>query len=400
MKRYKRWNLAIGIWLLAVGILLLTVACSKESDQTVSPTPAPSPTPGGQTPSDKPDDPDPTPNPPVVGDDDKVWLVATTRAGVDDDNEVYSPIQIFLISGASQTSLTTKREGQFLYDGGWYSTIGIKETDPSACIYGFSPANAAQCAISPLSGTSYHTGAILEMTNLKATSGDDLCVIVGVKHAETAIDAQGIPKRGDFSFDKGSDNYVGILLDHLFARIDFKVKVDADYSKRRHVKIKKLELQSLYELKDVTVKLTAGSDAIDVDYKTQLVTNDAEKPTAIVYDFTDDTDTNNKMGKPLTTDGTIFPGYFMADAESMIAMGLSLVCTYDVYAVDTKNMVRERVRENCVAINSLKPVFTSLDTPLKRGQKTTLLLTVKPTYIYQLSDDELDNPGISMMVEH
>ena len=395
MKRYSIWFILLAAWLL--------VACSKESEQTESPTPPPTPVtpttpPEEQPPTEEPEDT--TQQPPVVGMDTPMWLVAATRAGVYDANEDYSPIQIFLISGASKTSLTSMREGQFLYDGGWYSTIGLKDSDPSACIYGFSPADAASCTISPLSGTSYHTGAVLKMTNVNAASGEDLCVIVGVKYAETAIEAQGLPIRGQFCFDKSSDNYIGILLDHVFARLDFKVKIGEDYSKRRHVRIKKLELQSDYKLTDMTIKLTSGSDVLAVDYNTQLATKEADKPTGIVYDFSADTDPNNKEGKPLTTEGTVFPGFFAPDTGAKVAPGLSLICTYDVYSIDTNNKVGERVRENCVAVNSLKDVFTSLEAPLKRGQKTTLTLTVEPTYLYQLSDDELDNPGISMKVEH
>ena len=387
MKRYSIWFILLAAWLL--------VACSKESEQTVTPTPTPTPTPGGQT----PDKPDPTPQPPVVGDGDPMWLVATTRAGVDSDNEDYSPIQIFLISGP-EGALTSKREGLFMYDAGWYSTIGLKESDPWACIYGYSPADAAQCAISPLSGTSYHSGAELTMSKVNAASGDDLCVIIGVKHAETAIDAQGIPARGQFAFERKSNNYVGLLLDHIFARIDFKVKIGLEYNKRRHVKVKKLELLSDYELTGVTVKLTAGDTQAStnpkVEYALSAVAAEADKPTGIVYDFTEDA--SHPMGLPLTTEGSdnIFSGYFAPDADSKIAQGLSLVCTYDVYVIDNNNKIGTRVRENCVAVNSLKGVFSSLNAPLKRGQKTTLILTVEPTYLYQLSDDELDNPGIKI----
>jgi hypothetical protein len=31
---------------------------------------------------------------------------------------------------------------------------------------------------------------------------------------------------------------------------------------------------------------------------------------------------------------------------------------------------------------------------MRRGKKTSLTLTVEPTYLYQLSEDELDNPTI------
>ena len=49
-----------------------------------------------------------------------------------------------------------------------------------------------------------------------------------------------------------------------------------------------------------------------------------------------------------------------------------------------------------MAVNSLAGIDLSA---LTRGKKTTLVLTVEPTYLYQISDDELDNPSISLKVE-
>lgn len=382
--RYKIWFFLLAAWLL--------VACSKESEQTVSPTPAPSPTPGGQTPD--PDKPDPTPQPPVEVDGDPIWLVAATRASdIGPADESHSPIQIFLISGDNETSMTYKREGLFSFDSAtnrWSSTIGLKDVWNS--IYGFSPANAAYCDIKPASGTSYHSGAVMTMKDINAASGEDLCVIVGVRHSTTSDDV--VPDRGQFTFKKEDDNYLTLLLDHVFASIDFKVRIGADYSKRRFVKIKKLELQSDYKLNDVTVTQTPGSTTFV--YHKEAVTGSEDKPTGIVYDFTLDTDPQNKEGKDLTVTGITFPGYFAPDEEGTIAKGLSLVFTYDVYVIDNNNKIGSRVRENCVAVNSLKGIFTSLNTPLKRGQKIVITLTVEPTYLYQLSDDELDNPTITI----
>jgi hypothetical protein len=47
-----------------------------------------------------------------------------------------------------------------------------------------------------------------------------------------------------------------------------------------------------------------------------------------------------------------------------------------------------------VSANSLTGL-TALAT-LTRGKRTTVSLTVEPTYLYQLSEDELDNPGIKI----
>lgn len=371
--RYKSW-----LFLLAV---LLLVACSEESEQMGTPV----------NPQPKPDT-IPAPVPQEV----PLMLVSATRGVKTYDAaefyDTHSPIQFFLMSGISESAINQKREGEFFYDSeattpGWLSTIGVK--DPHNCIYGYSPATIGLCAISTIDGSSsYRDGAMMKLTNLSAASGNDLCVIVGVRHGTTKAATDDTPEKGQFYFNMAAENYVSLLLDHLFARIDFKIKVGTEYSKLRFIKIKKIELQSTYELTGVTVKLTPT--ATDVSYTTVAAAADAPS-TGTLYDFTVDDD--NPEGKELTVDGTDFPGFF-APGDG-VARGLTLVCTYDVYAIDiVNNKIGSRVREDCVAVNDLSGL-TGLVT-MTRGQKTTINLTVEPTYLYQLSDDEIDNPRIKV----
>lgn len=372
MKRYKSW-----IILLAA---LLLVACSEESEQTGAPV-------------DPQPKPDTTPTP--VTQEVSLNLVSATR-GVENTydaakvSDIHSPIQFFLMSGTAESAITQKREGEFFYDSeaatpGWLSTIGVK--DAHNCIYGYSPATIGLCAISTVDGSSsYRDGAVMKLTSLSAASGNDLCVIVGVRHGTTKAATNDTPEMGQFYFNMASENYVSLLLDHLFARIDFNIKVGTEYSKMRFIKIKKLELRSTYELTGVTVKLTPT--ATDVSYTTVAAAADAPS-TGKLYDFTVDDD--NPEGKELTVDGTLFPGFF-APGDG-VARGLSLVSTYDVYAIDiVNNKIGSRVREDCVAVNDLSGL-TGLVT-MTRGKRTTINLTVEPTYLYQLSDDEIDNPRI------
>lgn len=382
-ERVKKLRMRYKSWLFLLAALLLA-ACSKDSDQT------------GGSPVVVPTDPVPVPETP----ESPLRLVSATRAGdtgISDaasDYDTYSPIQIFLVSGTEASAISQKREGLFSYDAEatvpkWTSSIGLK--DAHNCIYGFSPATAASCSISPLSGSSYQNGAVLTMTNLSAASGSDLCVVVGVSHGSTAAETAAVPERGKFYFQKSSDNYVSLLLDHVMARIDFNIKIGEEYSKRRFIKIKKLELTSSYNLTGVTVRLSA--DATDVSYTTEPVASDGSAPTGTLYDFT--TDGSSSSGKDLSVGGTVFPGFFAPDDSKLIARGLSLICTYDVYAYDAiNNKIGTRVREDCVAVNSLSRI-TGLSS-LTRGKRTTINLTVEPTYLYQLSDDELDNPTISI----
>lgn len=371
--RYKSWFILLAAWLL--------VACSDDSGQTVIPV-----------------DPQPKPDtiPTPVLREAPLNLVSATRGTEAYDAatvyDIHSPIQFFLMSGATESAMTQKREGEFVYDPeadtpGWFSTIGIK--DPCNCIYGYSPATIGLCTISPAEGTSYRNGAVMKLTSLSAASGNDLCVIVGVRHGTTKAATDDTPEKGQFFFNMASENYVSLLLDHLFARIDFKIKVGAEYSKMRFIKIKKLELRSTYELTGVTVKLTPT--ATDVSYTTVAAPADAPS-TGVLYDFT--VDANNPNGKDLTVDGTLFPGFF-APGDG-VAKGLSLVCTYDVYAIDiVNNKIGTRVREDCVAVNDLSGL-TGLAT-MTRGKRTSINLTVEPTYLYVLADDELDTPSIKIV---
>lgn len=294
-----------------------------------------------------------------------------------------SPIQFFLTTGTRQA------EGQFLYDAatGWSSTIGVKETDNF--IYGFAPAAAASATLTTITSGAgdYSGGAQLSLSNLKLTGGDDICVIVGVEHGTSPVTNPDWSKRlGAFGFKKGANNYVSLLLDHLFARIDFKFKIGEKYSELRDVKIKRVELLSSVKVTGLTVTLHGqeddeGSHPIrnneDIRYTTETT---ADAIRGILYDYS--TDTDHPEGIELNLTGKDIPGFFAPLAS--VAENLSLVCTYDVY-----NKIGTRVRENCTATNKLAAISGA-----ERGKKWTLNLTVEPTYLYQLSDDEINNPSI------
>ena len=63
--------------------------------------------------------------------------------------------------------------------------------------------------------------------------------------------------------------------------------------------------------------------------------------------------------------------------------------TYDVY--DKKGNL---IRLNRVAENKLNPFYIFNISDIQRGKQYVLNLTVTPTYLYQLSDQDLDNPTL------
>ena len=306
-------------------------------------------------------------------------LLSVTRAltgGVSDAGEDHSPIQVFLMSG------TDKTEGNFVYDptmGTWTSTIGVKEAENY--IFGFSPASAAAGTISPLTSgaTNYSGGAVMTLTNLNAVGGDDLCLVVGVSPTAETLDF------GSFRFDKqGTTNYVCLLLDHLYSAIRFNIKIGSRYSELRDIRLKKMELQSSKTVSQAVVTLTPNPGTNPITKVS--FTSVADPQTNAVYDY--GTDATTTTGLLLTADGTSFTSY--CAPITGIENNLKLVCTYDVY-----NKKGTKVRENCTAENSLAGLS---GLTIERGKRSAINLTVEPTYLYQLSDDELDNPGIKIKV--
>ena len=319
--------------------------------------------------------------------EDPLYLSAMTRApsdgGISDAKEDHSPVQIFLMSG------TEKTEGNFVYNTTtqtWVSTIGVKKDENY--IFGFSPSSAAAGTIRPLtSGASdYSSGAVMTLDNLNAVGGDDLCVVVGVKYSNTPI--TDIPSFGTFEFKKQvTSNYVSLLLDHLYAAIEFKIKIGSKYNELRDICLKKMELQSAKTVSQAIVTLTAKDDGTnpitDVSYTT---TNNPQSN--MVYDY--GTDASTTKGIELSKDEEKTFTSYCAPITGMGSSNLKLICTYDVY-----NKKRTKVRENCVAENSLADLS---GLTIERGKKSVINLTVEPTYLYQLSEDELDNPGIKLVV--
>lgn len=318
----------------------------------------------------------------VVGE--PLQLSAVTRSSSDivAAKDSLSPIQIFLMSGLQKT------EGNFVYNSTsekWVSTIGVKEDDNY--IFGFSPSSAAAGTIRPVASgaTDYSGGAVMTLNNLKAVGGEDLCVVVGVKYSDAPI--TDVPSFGAFAFKKqDGTNYVSLLLDHLFAAIQFNIKIGTKYSELRNIFLKKMELQSLQGVSQAVVTLTANGDGTNpitnVSYTTYTPTAEEGPQANTVYDY--GTDQTNTTGLPLKVGGTKFVSY--CAPITGIDKQLKIVCTYDVY-----NKKGTKVRENCVAENDLSGLK---DVTIARGKKVVVNLTVEPTYLYQLSEDELDNPTI------
>ena len=253
------------------------------------------------------------------------------------------------------------------YDGSkWHAYFSV-EKNKDYVVYGYLP---KATGMSSTLTKSTADAATLTITGMKAITTDDICIITGVKDSETGL------KEGSFSWREDvldDDYYIYMLLNHLYASLRFSMKVDATYAELRTIKLKSMTLSTNKSSVNATISLThntTGTSPVSSVTYTTLGTSDA----AVLFD--------NDEGVALDkTTATVIDGCF----APTLSGNLTLTTSYDVY-----DRYGNLVRANCTATNKL-PVLEAT-----RGQRLQLNLTVSPTYLYVLSDPDLDNPTIKI----
>ena len=279
--------------------------------------------------------------------------------------------------------------------------------------YGFVPRDAADDAeITKLrpddEECTWSEGAVLTILGLKSIATDP-CVIIGAKEGPNDHETNGL-RAGDFKFklDTGKrtikvngedkevikENYLYFLFDHLYSAFSISMRVDGTYHKIRHIKLKKIYLRT--ETADGTspsktnVTITLQSNGIgnnpivgDVKYEP----NDDTPTDRLIY--------NNSVGYSLTDEYSMFLGHFMPNSVSK----LILTSVYDVYDTDItpEKPDGNLIRKDCSATNTmlLSELFSG-QTVSHRGWKYKVRLTINPTFLYMMSEPDLDNPTVTV----
>lgn len=235
-------------------------------------------------------------------------------------------------------------------------------------VYGYMPKTEG---MSSTLAKSTADAATLTITGMKAITTDDICIITGVKETDEGL------KEGQFSWNTPTTGnqtfYINILMDHLYAAAQFRLKIDADYASLRTIKLKTMTLSTDKGSVNAAISLTrndTGSSPItDITYSLSG-TNGATEI------FSSEEGTALDKLTPLAINACFAPG---------LSNNLTLVTTYDVY--DSKGNL---IRQGCMATNKL-PNLNAV-----RGQRVLLNMTVNPTYLYVLSDPDLDSPTIKI----
>ncbi|MCR4837105.1 MAG: hypothetical protein K5899_12130 [Bacteroidaceae bacterium] len=302
----------------------------------------------------------------------------------------YASIHAYFIENGTTTVNT---EGNFVYDytkeeldtdnfitnTGWSSNVRLR-AGKEYYVYGFMPASLTPSASISSNNGSYENKAIININGVDAVTPADICVVTGVKGFDTPITetTDGSVELGNFSYTgKEKDkNYIYLLLDHLFACINIEYTVDAEYSKWRKIILRKVTIAPSDNTpkRNLTVTINGGSYEVSDTEVTGSISGSANvynEPNATGYIPVEVTEVT-----PLSV-----PGYFTPILNS----AFKITSTYDVY--DTENNL---VRTGCTAENKLQLNVTDP----ARGNCYTVKFVITPTYLYQLSEPDLDNPMI------
>lgn len=276
-------------------------------------------------------------------------------------------------------------------------------------LYGYIPNKTGiQYSITDGDGTSanYSTGAIMKLQNVPSVMPEDLCVVIGAKHGydkehDGNNDGTNRLRQGDFTYtakafagtsgpDVDGGNFIFLLFDHLYASLHINMKVHPDYAGVRQIKLDTLQLRTQVESEPTKQKTDITVNLQTTDGSTSPIQSISYSPTAGSKDIDEKglTFWYSQTGHPLTTVSQPFIGHFMP----LNITKLILISTYDVY--DLKGNL---IRKGCTARNSvkLKDLFTG-QTQTERGKRYTINMTIQPTYLYMLSEPDLDNPTVKI----
>ena len=307
-------------------------------------------------------------------------VVGMTRSG--DETDVPDPmkgqsIKLFLDDGNS-----IKPSDPATYQGRTASNTTSLLVKPGADyqVFGFLPSDANALSDDTNGNSSVTVNrqentATLTIENLAPLSTKDVCVVIGVK-GKLAPNEKVVAGSFKYHAPENTEEGFGVslLVDHLFAAMDFNLSVDAAYAAIRTIKLKKVVMKSTSAQKvKAVITLKMNDDGTNPITNTTFTSSELEQKEIVLYE--------DENGTPLQVSTPIkFAGFYSASLGS----NLSIESTYDIY--DWKGKL---IDENRTAVNNLASVLSNI-TSITRGKKVELTLTVVPTYLYVLSDTDAE----------
>lgn len=266
----------------------------------------------------------------------------------------------------------------------WTSRVALE--DGVYYFYGYMPKEEAGTSVSIAPyNADYAKGAVLTFTNLNAVTAKDVNIIAGVKGYNTSLPTDMSGRLGHFGYNPSTEgDKLYLLTEHLFSGIEFQIKVNSKYDELRTIKLKSFKLKAdkadddpnskLLKTVTATVTLIGGATSPTVVFSNPVYASDGNAA-----------EMSEGEGKWLTTEYQSFMAFMCPASGSGINANLNYVLETEYEVYDKKGNL---VRGNQTARNAIK-----LENALSAGTKREVKIEVNPTFLYVLSDADLDNPG-------
>ena len=277
-------------------------------------------------------------------------------------------------------------------DNRWQASVDIKDGQ-TYYVYGFMPREEAdRASVTALDGN-FANGATLSIENMNTLTSADVSVIVGVKgdHSAMPPNIQDVGIRlGQFLYQGSAEhNNIYLLLKHLYSGLHFKVQIDSEYAKLRTIVVRRMTLSSAETIAtkiNLSVTLAANDEGTDPLVGSVTYTPVGTSMGTATNTMYPRSDTDTGFEVPVQTPESFLSCFAPGNCHSF-----NVTTVYDVY--DKKGNL---VRQGCQAVNAIDAVKLQVIESLKAGEVYTIRMLVKPTYLYVLSEPDLDNPDFSV----
>ncbi len=298
-------------------------------------------------------------------------IVGMTRSG--DETNVSDPMSVKLFLDDGNT--TPIPSDILTYPTSTTTSLRVK---PGADyhVFGFLPSNANGTNGNSSVAVNSNT-ATLTIENLAPLSTDDVCVVIGVK-GKLASNEKVVAGSFKYHAPENTEEGFGVslLVDHLFAAMDFNLSVDATYDAIRTIKLKKVVMKSTGAQKvTAVITLTMNNNGTNPITDIEFTNSGTAQEELILYQSEDAKGTALDVTTPIE-----FTGFYGAGISSL-GSTLSIESTYNIYDKDGNLIDKDRK-----AVNNLATVLTNIT----RGKKVKLNMKVIPTYLYVLSDSDAE----------
>ena len=300
--------------------------------------------------------------------DARIELRGVTRAGTTDSG--MGDIHVFLKDDYGVYEGAFKYHNETCTRYGRAQNLKVKPGTHNFWLYGYMPA---------IEGI---TGEVLGQRRLKLSgiqpiSSQDICIVTGVRVHETSA----LPLRGTFEFEYKNSDYndvtvLNLLLEHMLGHVDFKFKIGSRYSQLRKIKVKSLTIK--------TTSKSSISATINLPENTEDVVTISYTATGADQTYTTTLLANTDTPLELTTTGVSVSSGINVAVGTGLSENFILESEYEVYDLKNNKLSTRTASNN---LSGALPVM---------GQKKEVVLTVEPTYLYQLSDDDLNNPEVTI----